>query len=105
MKYSGVLPQEWELTQCLFGEHLLKKFPNKTVALVESAKTAIICSALMPDYIWLVTGGKNQFNERLKVLYNRDVVAFPDVDGNTKVKDFHDLNISESKLQEAGERP
>lgn len=46
----------------------------------------------MPDYIWLATGGKSQFNERLKVLYGRDVVAFPDVDGNTtwceKVKAF-----------------
>ena len=102
MKYSDALPQEWELQQCLFGEHLLKKYPNKTVALVESEKTAIICSALMPDYIWLATGGKSQFNERLKVLYGRDLVAFPDVDGYStwceKVKEFPDLKISVSNL-------
>ena len=23
MKYAGQLPEDWELTQCLFGEHLL----------------------------------------------------------------------------------
>lgn len=65
MKYSDALPQEWELPQCLFGEHLLKKYPNKTVALVESEKTAIICSALMPDYIWLATGGKKSAPQTL----------------------------------------
>lgn len=102
MKYAGKLPQEWELTQCLYGEHLLKKYPDKAVALVESEKTAIICSALMPDYVWLATGGKSQFNERLKVLFGRDVVAFPDVDGYTtwceKINDFPDLKISVSNL-------
>lgn len=84
MKHSGVLPKEWELTQCLFGEHLLSD-PNekgKTVALVESEKTAIIASALMPKYIWLATGGKSQLkSERLSVLKGRRVIAFPDVDG------------------------
>ena len=102
LKRSGHLPEEWELTQCLYGEHLLKEFPDKTVALVESEKTAIICSGLMPDYIWLATGGKSQFNERLQVLAGRDVIAFPDVDGYSawceKVKDFPNLNISVSNL-------
>lgn len=36
MKRTGMLPEDWELTQCLFGEHLLPKYPNKPVALVES---------------------------------------------------------------------
>ena len=81
MKRSGALPEDWELTQCLFGEHLLMKYPDKPVALVESEKTAVICSAMMPEYVWLATGGKSQFNERLNVLQGRDIVAFPDVDG------------------------
>lgn len=42
LKKQGVLPQEWELTQCLFGEHLLKKYPDKPVCLVEAEKTALI---------------------------------------------------------------
>ena len=64
MKYAGQLPENWELTQCLFGEHLLSAIDEKqkTVALVESEKTAIIASCIMPKYIWLATGGKSQFN-------------------------------------------
>ncbi len=81
MKRSGALPEDWQLTQCLFGEHLLAGHPDKPVALVESEKTAVICAAMMPEYVWLATGGKSQFNERLNVLKGRDIVAFPDVDG------------------------
>ena len=64
MKYAGQLPENWELTKCLFGEHLLSAIDEKqkTVALVESEKTAIIASSIMPKYIWLATGGKSQFN-------------------------------------------
>ena len=81
MKYAGQLPQEWTLTQCLFGEHLLPLFPEKPVALVESEKTAIICAGLIPKFIWLATGGKSQINSRLDVLKGRSVTAFPDIDG------------------------
>ena len=81
MKQVGMLPKEWELTQCLFGEHLLPVYPDKPVALVESEKTAVICAGLMPKYLWLATGGKSQLNpERLAVLAGRKVIAFPDVD-------------------------
>ena len=81
------LPDGWELTQCLFGEHLLRQFPFKPVALVESEKTAVICSAFWQEYIWLATGGKSQLNDRLQVLRGRKVVAFPDVDGYLEWKE------------------
>jgi hypothetical protein len=81
------LADGWELTQCLFGEHLLKQYPFKPVALVESEKTAVICSAFWPEYIWLATGGKSQLNDRLQVLKGRKVVAFPDVDGYLEWKE------------------
>ncbi len=81
------LPDGWALTQCLFGEHLLRQFPFKPVALVESEKTAVICSAFWPEYIWLATGGKSQLNDRLQVLRGRKVVAFPDVDGYLEWKE------------------
>ena len=84
---SLLLPDGWELTQCLFGEHLLRQFPFKPVALVESEKTAVICSAFWPEYIWLATGGKSQLNDRLQVLRGRKVVAFPDVDGYLEWKE------------------
>ena len=81
------LPDRWELTQCLFGEHLLKRYPFMPVALVESEKTAVICSSFWPEYIWLATGGKSQLNDRLQVLKGRKVVAFPDVDGYPEWKE------------------
>jgi hypothetical protein len=71
----------------LFGEHLLKQHPTRPVALVESEKTAVICSAFWPQYIWLATGGKSQLNDRLQVLRGRKVVAFPDVDGYLEWKE------------------
>ena len=80
MKRKGLLPEEWELTQCLFGEHLLTKYPNRTVALVESEKTAVICAGFIPEYVWLATGGKTSLGNKLDVLYGRKVVAYPDVD-------------------------
>lgn len=81
LKTKGILPQEWTLTQCLFGEHLLPKHPDAKVALVESEKTAIICAALFPKYVWLATGGKTQLGDKLQILKGRKVIAFPDVDG------------------------
>lgn len=82
MKKQGLLPDDYHLVQCLFGEHLLKIYPTKVVALVESEKSALIASAVYPDYIWLATGGKSQLSiDKLKVLQGRTVVMFPDVDG------------------------
>ena len=55
MRRKGLLPEEWELSQCLFGEHLLSLYPDRTVALVESEKTAVICAGFIPEYVWLAT--------------------------------------------------
>ena len=74
------LPEDWTLSQCLFGEHLLAKYPDKPVVLVEAEKTAIIGAAVMPEFNWLATGGKAQLNDRVDVLEGRKVVAFPDAD-------------------------
>ena len=82
MKRKGLLPEDFNLSQCLFGEHLLKMCPTKVVALVESEKTALIGSGALPDYIWLGVGGKSQLCvDKLKVLQGRTVIMFPDVDG------------------------
>lgn len=82
MKKQQLLPEDYNLVQCLFGEHLLKIYPTKVVALVESEKSALIASGVYPEYIWLATGGKSQLSiEKLKVLQGRTVIMFPDVDG------------------------
>ena len=100
LKQQGVLPQEWELTQCLFGEHLLKKYPDKDVCLVEAEKTAIICSGFMPQCVWVAVGGKTQLGDKVEVLAGRRITAFPDIDGYDKWKEKVDerpyLNIQVS---------
>lgn len=84
LKQQNLLPKEWDLTQCLFGEHLLSKYPDKPVALVEAEKTAIICSALMPQCVWVAVGGKTQLGDKVEILRGRTVIAFPDTDGYDK---------------------
>lgn len=92
----------WNYKQTLYGEHLLKQYPNKPVGLVESEKTAIIASLYFPQLVWLATGGKSKLTaERVQVLKGRKVVAFPDLDGFDKwqqaAKDVaHVVNISVS---------
>lgn len=109
MKRSGALKADWELTQCLFGEHLLSKCPGRTVALVESEKTAVICSALMPEYVWLATGGKSQLGDKLNVLQQRTIIAFPDVDGyelwKQKASELTSLRITVSDYLETTATP
>ena len=87
LKRQRVLPEAWQLSQCLFGEHLLKSNPDKVVVLVESEKSAVIGSAIFPGYIWLATGGKSQMKEeKLRVLTGRTVLLFPDADGYAEWK-------------------
>ena len=109
LKAAHLLPPEWRLTQCLFGELLLQDKVNANVALVESEKTAVICSLLLPEYIWLATGGKSQFNDRLMVLKGRKVTAFPDIDGydewRKKAKNYPMLDITISDILERNATP
>lgn len=98
------LEQEKYVT-CLFGEHLLKRFPYCPVALVEAPKTAIYGTLYFgfPEanskekFIWLAVYNLSSFSfDKLKVLEGRDVFVFPDLskNGNTfrewedKAKEF-----------------
>ena len=87
LKRRHELAEEWQLSQCLFGEHLLNTYPDKVVVLVESEKSAVIGSAIFPGYVWLATGGKSQLGEeKLRVLTGRTVLLFPDADGYAEWK-------------------
>ncbi len=77
---------------CLFGEHLLKCYPNNPIALVEAPKTAIYGSLYFgipkdeTKFIWLAVYNKSSFSfEKCKVLTGRNIFVFPDLskDGNT----------------------
>jgi len=70
----------YNLQQCLFGEHLLHHHPGHPVAIVESEKTAVIASALLPQYVWLAAGSVTNLNAaKCRVLKGRNVVLFPDL--------------------------
>ena len=69
----------FNLNQCLFGLHQIKEDYQKTIAIVESEKTAIVMSILLPQYIWLATGNKGNFKfEMLKPIKKRNIVSYPD---------------------------
>jgi hypothetical protein len=77
---------------CLFGEHLLNKYPTNPIALVEAPKTAIYGTLYFgfpeqpENLIWLAVGAESWLNEnRAKVLQGRTVYVFPDLskEGNT----------------------
>ena len=85
LKNSGRLPADWKRCGCLYGEHLLQRFPDATVGLVESEKTAIVAATFFTRSIWLATGGSDQNLDRAAAVLNgRRVIAFPDADATKK---------------------
>lgn len=81
-------PDQVEMRQTLFGMHLLQ-FANRStlVNIVESEKTAIICSITyghLDQNLWLATGGKSNLSrEVLQPIIKRGlrIVLYPDKDG------------------------
>lgn len=65
---------------CLFGlPQLDTTLVNQPIAIVESAKTAIIASYYMPEFLWLATMGLgNLTEERLRPLKGRKIRLYPD---------------------------
>ncbi len=84
--HSVLSLDNFNLRQCLFGEHILKHAPSATVCIVESEKTAIIASAFLPDMVWLATGGAENLNkEKIKILKDRKVILFPDASKDGRI--------------------
>lgn len=68
-----------------FGEKLIRDANLKSkIGIVESEKTAIVCSIIYPEFIWIATGSKNNLNlKRFSPLLGYDCTLFPDRDGLT----------------------
>lgn len=104
--HSKLQLPNFNLRQCFFGEHMLPLFKNKTVAIVESEKTAIIASQYLPQFVWIACGGLAGLQpEKFEVLKGRDVVLFPDIKGFDKWRQradelSHIANIKVSELLE-----
>ena len=79
----GELSADYVIKQTLFGEHLLNLPANtdKYIGIVESEKSAVICSLCIPDLLWMATGSKcNLQEERLSAIKERNSILFPDTD-------------------------
>ena len=79
----GELSADYAIKQTLFGEHLLSLPANtdKTIGIVESEKSAVICSLCIPHLLWMATGSKgNLQEERLSAIKERNSILFPDTD-------------------------
>ena len=84
--HSVLKISNFNLKQCLFGEHLLNQFPNKTIGIVESEKTAIIASVFLPGLLWLATGGVENLNKEKTIpLKGRNVILFPDASKDGRI--------------------
>lgn len=69
---------KFNLQQCFFGQHLFAKYPEKRINVVESEKTAVICAAYMPEFLWVATGGSH--GTQISTLSQwREVVLYPDL--------------------------
>ena len=95
--------ENFKLDGCLFGEHLLRKYPHKIVAIVESEKTALIASIYFPEFIWLSTGGISNLSiEKCKVLGGRTVILYPDLnayDNWVKIAKELSIHIKDSNFR------
>ncbi|UOQ55648.1 DUF6371 domain-containing protein [Hymenobacter cellulosivorans] len=72
--------QHGQKSPCLFGLPQLDTAPaGQLVALVESAKTAMLCAPYWPEFIWLATMGQSYLTaERLAPVKGRRLTLFPD---------------------------
>lgn len=77
---------KYETRHCLFGLHLVDAFKDAEICIVESEKSALICSIFSNPYerLWLATGGMQFLTKRIMeplIERKRNVVLYPDIDG------------------------
>lgn len=79
-----------EVRYCPFGLHLLNKYPNAEVHIVESEKTALVAAIYFGEpekHLWMASAGMyNLTAERLKPIIDqrRTIALHPDKDGTDK---------------------
>ena len=89
LKKAGRLKDDFNLRQCFFGEHLLTRGKENTVAIVEAEKTAVIASICFSEYVWIAAGAKQNLNaEKLVRLQTEKIILYPDADGYEKWREM-----------------
>ncbi len=89
---------------CLYGEHLIPKYPEKVIAIVEAPKTCLIASLEWPQYLWIATNGLTTLQDYfLAPVKDRDVILFPDRqpdefnDKTIRIKDYWKRQVPKIK--------
>ena len=72
------------LSPCFFGEHLIQDAPaEQIICIVESEKTALVCSVFCPSFLWLASGGTNAITaDKVECLKGRTVYLVVDSDSD-----------------------
>lgn len=88
---------QFNLNQCFFGEHLLT--PAKPVLIVESEKTALICSVYLSNFTAIASGSLANLNAtKCKVLKGYQVALIPDGNGAelwaSKASTIHEIQTA-----------
>lgn len=72
-------PNGYKYEPCFFGEHLLTEQSDSNVGIVESQKSAVICSIVFPSMVWLATCGCGNFKmSKMEALRDRRIFVYPD---------------------------
>ena len=94
---------------CLFGEHLLSKYPYNPVALVEAPKTAIYGTLYFgfpeqpTNLLWLAVYNLSSLNlNKCKALKGRNVYLFPDLSKDGKAFDLWSNKAAEIQKELQG---
>jgi hypothetical protein len=72
---------DFQLQQCLFGLHQIRLYSNENpVCIVESEKTAILMTAILPNFLWLATGGLHNLNpDKCAGFKKHQIRLYPDL--------------------------
>ena len=96
---------------CLFGEHLLTKYPKNPVALVEAPKTAVYATLYIgfpndpKNLLWLAVYNLSSLNyEKCRELKGRRVLLFPDLSESGQAYDQWSSKAKELQRQIPGSR-
>lgn len=92
-------PEQYEMKTTFFGMHLIDYYPDATINIVESEKTALLCSIYYgypESNLWLACGGLSMLSyDRLLPLFvrGRRISLLPDHDSIEKwTKIAHDIS-------------
>jgi hypothetical protein len=85
--HSALKIKGFVFEKCLFGLHLILDFPKRKIAVVESEKTAMICSVYMPDFTWMAIGGKGLNIRNFEPIRQFPIMLFPDLNATEEWKE------------------